>query len=259
MLKFFSFSLIVVLAVGVFAGCSGELEETYTQVTLREADFAGIKSAGYKFSFDTPAFVASKANAAIIREGNLLDFLVGEGLGNEIPVLKGKKYSVGVTKRFKPFVHYNVDFIVAGQDTTYINAPTENVLPNLVKGFDDSPYEEIPLDGLTFSTRSTKEIIDTKFKVNKALITYEEISYDGEPVMAFLLNLKNVSFIVDSPNENVAFMLKALMNENLYFKGGVNFGDRPSESTRNYRRINHIGGKITVDYVEYAGEFISTM
>ena len=143
MSKIFSFSLIVVLAVSVLAGCSGELKETYTQVTIREANFASIKSPGYKFSFDTPDFVASKDNAAIIREGNLLDFLVGDGLGSKVEGLEGKKYSVGVTKRFNPFIHYKVDFILVGQDTTFVNDLDSNVLPNLVKGFDDSPYEEL--------------------------------------------------------------------------------------------------------------------
>ncbi|MDZ7861086.1 MAG: hypothetical protein U5O15_10565 [Candidatus Krumholzibacteriota bacterium] len=259
MSKFFSFSMIIVLTVSIFAGCGGELEETYTQVSLREANFAGIKSPGYKFSFDTPHFIASKDDAALVREGNLLDFFTGDKLGSEIEALKGKNYSVGVTKRFNPVVHYKVDFIVVGQDTSFVDAPAGNPLPNIVKGFDDSPYEEITLDGLTYNTRTTKEIIDTKFKIDKAPVTYEEVSYDGEPEMAFLLNLKNVSFIVDSPNEDTAFILRALMNENHYFKGGVSFGSRPTAATRNYRRINHIGGKVTVEYIEYAGKFISTI
>ncbi len=259
MSKFFAFSLIIVFAVVVFAGCSGELEETYTQVSLNEANFSGIKSPGFKFSFDTPTFVASKANAAVVREGNLLDFFVGDGLKNALEGIEGKKFSVGVTKRFTPFIHYKVDFIVVGQDTIYIETPDGNPLPNLVKGFDESPYEDVDTDELSYSTASTKGIIDTKFKVDKAPITYEEVNYDGEPVMAFLLNFKNVSFIVDSPNDDVVFMLEALMNENLYFNGGVSFGDRPSKASRNYRRTNQVGGKLTVEYVEYAGKFISTL
>lgn len=251
--------IIASFMLGVFAGCGGELEETYMEVSLREANFDQIASPGYKFSFDTPDFVAANGSVSIVREENLLEFFTGYGIENLLEGVEGSNYSVGVIKRFSPSVHYLVKYIAMGNDTTFVDPPMENPLPNIVKGFDDSPYEEIDLDELNYSTRTTSDIIDLQFKLPKAAVTYEEIEYGGEPEMSYMLNLPNVRFIVDSPSDDAVLFLKALMNEEHYFNGGVRFGDRPTNATRNYRRANKIAGKVTVEYINYADKFISTI
>jgi hypothetical protein len=259
MSRLVSLFIIAVVVLGVFAGCGGELEETYMDVSLREANFGQIASPGYKFSFGNTEFVAANGAVSVMREENLLEFFTGYGIENLMEGIKGRNYSVGVTKRFSPYVHYLVDFIVVGQDTTFVDPPMGDPLPNIVKGFDDTPYEEIDLEDLNYSTRTTSDIIDLQFKVPEARVTYEETTYDGDPEMAYILRLPNVGFIVDSPSEDAVLILQALMNEGYYFNGGVRFGDRPSNSTRNYRRANEIAGKVTVEYINYGDKVISTI
>lgn len=259
MSKLISSLIVAVFLVGIFAGCGGELEETYMQVSLREANFASIKSPGFKFSFETPKFIVANGDLSLVREGNLIEFFTGYNIQGITEGLNGRRFSVGVTKKFTPMVHYLIDFIAVGQDTTYVDPPASEALPNIVKGFDDSPYEEIDLSEINYSTRTTADIVDLQFKVNGATVSYEEISYDGEAEMAYMLNLPNVRFIVDSPNEDAVTFLKALMNEHYYFDGGVKFGSRPSNATRNYRRANKIAGKVAVEYINYCGTTISTL
>lgn len=245
------------LVLSMISGCGGELEETYTRASIREANFEGIPSPGFKFSFDSPDIVSSKGDLAIAREDNLLEFFTGQGLADKFEKMQGGKYVVGVTKKFNPMVHYQVDFITRGTDTLFVEPAGTGVLPKVTKeGYDKSVFEEVDLGALNYSTRTTSEIIDTKFKIPQAEITYEEVRYDGEPEMAYLINLENVSFIVNDPGEHAKLMLNSFINEGFYFKGGVGFGSRPSTSTRNYRRANDIGGKVTLYYVEFGGKTI---
>jgi len=256
MMKVLYSLLAAFLVAGMISGCGGELEETYTRATIREANFESIPSPGFKFSFESPEMVVAEDDIAIAREDNLLELFTGRKLAEEVKGLSGN-YVVGVTKKFNPMVHYQVDFIAQGQDTTFLEPAGTGVLPKVTKeGFDKSMFEDVNLDELNYSTRTTSEIIDTKFKIPQCTVTYEEVRYDGEPEMAYLLNLKNVSFIVDNPGDHTEMMLKAFMNEDFYFKGGVQFGSRPSTSTRNYRRANDIGGKVTIHYVEFGGKTI---
>ncbi|MBD3178180.1 MAG: hypothetical protein GF417_00520 [Candidatus Latescibacteria bacterium] len=256
MMKVLCSLLAAFLIAGMISGCGGELEETYTRASLREANFEGIPSPGFKFSFESPEMIVAENDLAIAREDNLLEFFTGRGLAEEVKGLTGN-YIVGATKKFNPMVHYQVDFIVQGQDTMFLEPAGTGILPKVTKeGFDKSVFEDITLEGLNYSTRTTSEIIDTKFKVPQATISYEEVRYDGEPEMAYLLNLENVSFIIEEPGDHAELMLKAYINEGFYFKGGVEFGSRPSASTRNYRRANDIGGKVTLHYVEFGGKTI---
>ena len=246
--------LAAFLVAGMIAGCGGELEETYTRATIREANFEGIPSPGFKFSFESPEIVVAEDDIAIAREGNLLEFFTGRELSKEVKDLSGN-YIIGVTKKFNPMVHYQVDWILQGQDTTKIEPAGTGILPKVTKeGFDKSIFEDIDLSELNYSTRSTSNIIETKFKVPQATVTYEETRYEGEPEMTYMLNLENVSFIIDNPGDHAELVLNALINEGFYFKGGVEFGSRPSASTRNYRRANDIAGKVTLHYVEFGGK-----
>ncbi|MFO7914338.1 MAG: hypothetical protein R6U43_01440 [Candidatus Krumholzibacteriales bacterium] len=248
--------LAVFLVAGLISGCGGELEETYTRSTIREANFEGIPSPGFKFSFESPEIVVAEDDIAIAREDNLLEFFTGRGLSEKVKGLGGN-YIIGVTKKFNPMVHYQVDWILQGQDTTFVEPSGTGILPKVTKeGFDKSVFEDIALSGLDYSTRTTSEIIETKFKIPQATVTYEETRYDGEPEMTYLLNLENVSFIVENLGDHAELLLKALINEGFYFKGGVEFGSRPSTSTRNYRRANDIAGKVTLHYVEFGGKTI---
>lgn len=250
--------LIVAVLSGLLAGCGGKVEETYILTTIREATRGDLLSPGFKYSFDTPNFVAAYKDMALVREGNLIEFFSGQGIESKLEGIQGRKFVVGARKLFSPRIHFTVDFITAGGDTVDVGEPYGVAFPALLKSTDEENFKDVDLDALEPSTLKLKPIYNTKFKVKKAKIGYEEIDYMGDTIMAFTLNLKNVRFIIDDPSDQMALILKALMNENLYFDGAVTFGDRPATSSRSYRMRTKIGGKVKVDFIRYGGHVALT-
>ena len=256
MSKLISAVLVTVLLAGLTAGCGGKLEETYQMVTLREADYAQIASPGYKFSFDTPEFIAANGDLALVREGNLIEFFTGTDIENKLNQVAGRKFVAGTRKLYSPIVHYTVDFFVAGGDTIEVGEPYAVSFPPLIKGFDEGEFEEIDISSLSPQTSKLKDIFNTKFKVEKAVISYEEVAWSGDPEMTYVLNYPNIRFFFEEVTPEVELVLKALMAENFYFDGGVSYGDRPATSTRNYRTSSKIAGPVDLEYIRYAGNVV---
>jgi len=254
MSKLISAVLATVLLAGLTAGCGGKLEETYQMVTLREADHAQIASPGYKFSFDTPVFIAANGDLALVREGNLIEFFTGTDIENKLNQVEGRKFVVGTRKRYSPIVHYTVDFfVVAGGDTIEVGEPYAVSFPPLIKGFDAGEFEDIDISSLSPQTSKLKDVFNTRFKVEKAVVTYEEVAWSGDPEMAYVLNYPNIRFFLEEVTPEMELVLKAFMAENLYFDGGVSYGDRPATSTRNYRTSSKIAGPVELKFIRYAG------
>jgi hypothetical protein len=253
MSKLISTILATVLVAGLVAGCGGTLEETYQMVTVREAGHAQISSPGFKFGFDSPNFIAAQGDMALVREGNLIEFFTGMDIENKLKQVEGRKFTVGARKMFSPITHFTVDFFVAGGDTIEVGEPYSVSFPPMIKGFDEGEFEEIEIGSLSPQTSKLKDIFNTKFKVEGAVLTYEEVAWSGEPMMAWVINFPNIRFFVEEVSPEMELVLKAFMAENLYFDGGVEYGDRPATSTRNYRTRSKIAGPVTLEFIRYAG------
>ncbi|HER43918.1 MAG TPA: hypothetical protein ENO08_05615 [Candidatus Eisenbacteria bacterium] len=253
MSKVISTVLAAVLAAGLIAGCGGKLNETYQMVTIREAGHSQIASPGFKFGFDTPDFIAANGDLALVREGNIIEFFTGIDIENKIKQVEGKKFIVGARKIYSPITHFTVDFFVVGGDTIEVGEPYAVTFPPMIKGFDEGEYEEVDISALSPETNSLKDIFNTKFKVEKAVLTYEEVNWGGTPEMAYVLNYPNIRFFIEEVSPELELVLKAFMAEDLYFDGGVSYGDRPATSTRNYRVSTKIAGPVKLEYIRYAG------
>jgi len=256
MSKLISTVLATVLVAGLLAGCGGKLDETYQMVTIREAGHAHISSPGFKFSFDTPDFIVAHGDIALVREGNLIEFFTGMDLENKLKQVEGRKFVVGSRKIFSPLPHFTIDFFVVGADTIEVGEPYGVSFPPMIKGYDEGEYEDIDISTLSPQTNKLKDIFNTRFKVDKAVITYEEVKWAGEPEMAYVLNYPNIRFFIEEVTPELELILKACMSENYYFDGGVAYGDRPASSTRNYRVSSKIAGPVELKYVRYAGNVI---
>jgi len=256
MSKLISTVLATVLVAGLLASCGGKLDESYQMVTIREAGHANITSVGFKFGFDTPDFIAANGDVALVREGNLIEFFTGMDLENKLMQVEGKKFVVGSRKIFSPMTHFTVDFFVVGGDTIEVGEPYGVSFPPMIKGFDEGEFEDIDISTLSPQTSKLKDIFNTKFKANNAVLTYEEVKWSGDPQMAYVLNFPNVRFFIEEVSPELELIFKALMAENLYFEGGVSYGDRPATSTRNYRTSSKIAGPVDLKYVHYAGSVV---
>jgi hypothetical protein len=256
MSKLISTVLATVLLAGLLAGCGGKVEESYQMVSIREAGHANVISPGFKFGFDTPDFIAANGDVALVREGNIIEFFTGMDLENKLMQVEGKKFVVGARKIFSPVTHFTVDFFVAGGDTIEVGEPYGVSFPPMIKGFDEGEFEDIEIGSLSPQTAKLKDIFNTKFKAAEAVVTYEEVKWGSDPQMAYVINYPNVRFFFEEVSPEMELILKALMAENLYFDGGVAYGDRPASSTRNYRTSSKIAGPVDLEYVRYAGSVI---
>jgi hypothetical protein len=251
MSRFFKSLLVLAILSAFVAGCGGGVDETYVMVSLRDATRGDILSPGFKYSFDTPDFVAVHKNVGLVREGNLVEVFVGDDLENEITNVSGGRFTVGARKIFEPFIHFNIDFLVVGSDTVRVGEPYEAAVPNLLtmREYNTDEFVDVELDKLTSNRLELKDIQDTKFKVENAKIMYEMIGEENY----YTLHLKNVRFIVEEPTDDVIIILKALIGEQLLFNGGVGYGSIPSQSTR---RSTDSGGYVKIDYIVYGNRYV---
>jgi hypothetical protein len=251
MSRFMKSLLIVAVLTGFIAGCGGGVDETYVMVSLREATRGDVLSPGFKYSFDKPNFVAAHKNVGLVREGNLIEVFVGDALEETLGKVAGGRYTVLARKFFEPVIHFNVDYLVMGADSMVVGTPYEAAIPNMLKtrDYNTDDFIEMDLDKLTSNRLTLKEIQDTRFKVSNAKVMYEMI---GEE-MHYKLHLSKVRFIIEEPGDDIVLILKALINENLYFTGGVTYGSIPSQSVRN---STDSGGYVKVDYIAYGNRYI---
>ncbi len=251
MSRFFKSFLLVAILAGFVAGCGGGVDETYVAVSLRDATRTDVLSPGFKFGFDSPEFVAVHKNVGLVREGNLIEIFVGDGLEDEISKISGGRFTVGARKFFDPVIHFNVDFLVVGSDTVVVGEPYEVAIPSLLKmrDFSTDDFDEIELDKITSNRLTLRDLPETRFKVTDAKIMYEMI---GEEEM-YTIHLPNTRLVVKEPGDDIIIILKALMNEQLYFTGGVSYGEIPSQS---FRRNYDSAGEVTIDYIAYGNRYV---
>ncbi len=251
MSRSFKSFMIVALLAGFVAGCGGSVDETYVAISLRDATRTNVLSPGFKFGFESPNFVAVHKNVSLVREGNLIEIFVGDGLEGEISKLSGGRFTVCARKFFDPVIHFNVDYLVAGSDTVMVGEPYEVAIPSLLKmrDFSTDDFDEVELDKITSNRLSLKDLPETRFKVQDAKVMYEMI---GEEEM-YTIHLPKTRLIVKDPGDDIILIFKALINEQLYFTGGVSYGEIPSQS---FRRNYDSAGEVTVDYIAYANRYV---
>lgn len=251
MSRFMKSFLIVAILSGFIAGCGGGVDETYVMVSLRDATRGEVLSPGFKYSFNKPNFVAVHGNVGLVREGNLIEVFVGDGLEEAYGRVAGGSFTTLARKFFEPVIHFNVDYLVMGADSMIVGVPYEAAIPNMLRtrDYNTDDFMDVDLDKLTSNRLTLKEIQDTKFKISNGKIMYEAI---GEE-MFYTLHLPNVRFIVEEPGDDIVLILKALINENLYFTGGVSYGSIPSQTTR---RSTDAGGYVKIDYIAYGNRYI---
>jgi len=256
MLKLYKSLVVAILLTGVIASCGGKMEETYVLTSLKNAASGGVVSVGFKYSFDSPNVIGIANNVALVREGNEIEFFVGDGLEGKLKGLEGKKVTMATRKYFTPYIHFVVDYLMADSDTVMVGDPSGVKLPLLRPESQFTAPEEyiaVDLNKLTSSALTLKEISEKKFKVENARIAAEEMSGAG---MTLLLQLKNVRFVIDEQNDAMLAICKAIMSEGKSFNGGVSYGVVP-RSDRAMREKLNIGGDVKIGYIFYGGNAIT--
>jgi hypothetical protein len=248
--------VVAILLTGVLVGCKGSVEETYVLTSLKNAAAGDVVSIGFKYSFDSPNIIGAANNVALVREGNRIEFFIGDGLEAKLQGVEGKQFTIAARKYFNPFIHFVVDYVMAGSDTIMVGEPSGVKLPLLRPEAQFTAPEEyvvVELNKITSSALSLKEIADKKFKVENAKIVAEQVGGESKLV----LKLKNVGFTIDEQNDALLAVMKAVMKENKPFNGGVSYGSlERSGAARTMREKMNIGGDVKIGYILFGGNAI---
>ncbi len=129
--------LLGLLAVSLFGmvGCGEEeVVDPYVYDSLRRITRGDTLSTNFLFEIDAPEFDYVSGNTAIVRDGNLLEFLVGEDLENNYRNLSGTL--LGVRKSFSPQpTHLVIQRIKRNGviEADSLAAPTSYTMPTLLR------------------------------------------------------------------------------------------------------------------------------
>jgi len=260
MSKLYKSLVVAVLLTGILAGCRGKLEETYVLTSLKNAARGDVVSIGFKYSFDSPNVIGVANNVALVREGNEIEFFVGDGLEAKMQGVEGKKFTMATRKYFSPYIHFVVDYVVAGSDTIQVGEPSGVKLPLLrpmAQFTAPDDYESIDINKITPALPTLNDIKDKKFKVDTAKITHDQIAEGGTPTWYYSINLKNVRFFVEETNDAMLAVMSAMVKEGKPFQGGMEYTSTPTSLSRDFRERLKAGGKVRIGYIMYGGNAIT--
>lgn len=192
--------LLGLLAVTLFGmiGCGEkEVADPYVYDSLRRVTRGDTLSAGFLFEIDAPEFEYVRGNTGIIRDGNLLEFLVAEDLENNYRDLSGAL--LGVKKTFTPQpTHLVLQRIKRNGvvEADSLPRPADYTLPVLMRaGAVDLDTPGAPLPDLGWKAKDIKEASSTYLP--------EEDGGDLKPVQSGIENF------VYAPRHDLADSVKA--------------------------------------------------
>jgi len=243
------FSLLVIF------GCGEETKvDPYAEVTLEQATRGpAVISKGFKYKLRNPEIVESYGHLALVREGNIMEFVVGRSIADKLASIDLKNYELNVVKMYQPFVHFKVEQVVSGTDTVFISGAGAIDYPKLfpAEGFKFAEHEEYDLDRLRYNRSADLEKArDKQFRVTGTVSVVEE---DGEEV--YMLSGKSSTCRIIDPDHGVSLVLKLLVANNLGFDGGITFIEVEPWAER---RNNQISGDVMIDYVKYMDKYIGS-
>ena len=275
--------LMVVLAVTLFglAGCSKkEVADPYVYDSLRAVTRGDTLSVNFRFEIDAPTFEYVRGNTGIIRDGNILEFFVAEGLEGNYQRLAGTL--LGVRKTFSPQpTHLVLERIkrngVVEADTTTLRRPAHYTLPRLVRaGAIDQNVPGAPLPEIGFKVgeideaRSTflpEKEGDPLHTVKSAFANFayrprHDLAAGATPSpedYAWYLIGDTSSLEVTQLTDGAEWMLHLLKDKDLPVIGAFTLISLEDEWTK--RRVEHPGlghvvGKVRIDWFQYANAFV---
>ncbi len=275
--------LLVVLAVTLFglAGCGKkEIADPYVYDSLRRVTRGDTLSVKFRFEIDAPAFEYVRGNTAIIRDGNLLEFLVAEDLENNYQRLAGTL--LGVRKTFTPQpTHLVLERIkrngVVEADTTTLRRPAHYTLPRLLRaGAIDQNVPGAPLPEIGFKQGEIDEARSTFLPekegdplktVKSAFANFayrprhdlpEGAAPSPEDYAWYLIGDTSALEVVEL-TEGAEWMLHLLKDKDLPVIGAFSLISLEPEWTK--RRVEHTGlghvvGKVRIDWFQYANTYV---
>ena len=246
--------LVVIVSLLVI-GCGEETKvDPYPEVTLTQAtEGPSVISKGFRYKLRNPQIVEKHGHLALIREGDIMEFVVGRSIADKLESMDLNNYELNVKKLYQPFVHFKVEQVVSGTDTVFIGQAGAIDYPKLTdaEGFVSRDHDDYSLDRLRYNRSADLEKArDKQFKVTGTVSVVEE---DGEEV--WMLNGKTTVCRIVDPDHGVSLVLKLLVANNLEFDGGITFIEVEPWAQR---QRNQICGDVMIDFVKYMDKYLGS-
>ena len=246
---------LVLAGLLVIFGCGEEKKvDPYAQVSLEQATRGPVViSKGFKYKLVNPQVVGAHGHVAFVREGNIMEVVVGRSIADKLASIDMKNFQLNVKKQYQPYVNFKVEQIVSGTDTVFITGAGAIDYPKLypAASFVSKDHEDYNLDRLKYNRSADLEKArDKQFRVTGTVSIAEE---DGEQV--YMLSKDGTTCRIVDPDDGISIVLKQLADNKLPFDGGITFTEVEPWADR---RQNQISGDVVVDFVKYMDKYVGS-
>ncbi len=273
-------ALMAITIVGL-TGCSkDEVVDPYVYDSLRRITRGDTLSVGFTFEIDAPKLEYIKGDVAIIRDGNLLEFLVGEDLEQNYPNMAGTL--LGVKKAFTPQpTHLVIERIKRGGvvEADSIPAPKGYILPKLLRaGAISQDLSGAPLPELGWKSKDYKDAVavylpenegDPLKTIKSAYLNFVHRPRVGLPD-SVAANPSEEDFtwyaIGDETSMELldltagaVFMLEMLIEKDLPLVGAftvVSMEDEYQNRKIEHEGLGHVIGEMRLEWFQYANAYV---
>lgn len=246
-------SLVVLPMVGLLSSCSETADaDPYKTASLRELTRGTVVSKQFKYKLVNPQIEVIHGNLGIVREGNILEFVVARSLEAKLEGMTDGYFELDCMKKFSPFVHFKVEQIATETDTVFPAAGQSVALPRLMteEDYGVSSFEEQDIDAIPYNnTGRLNSLKGKKLKVSGEVTIETE-----EGVEYFMLHGDGASFRIAETDDGLELMLKLCAEKGYPFNGGVVFTDVESYSSRIKTKI---AGTVDVQYFLYGSRLVT--
>ena len=275
-----------VLLVGVLAcftvagivGCGGQKEvDPYVYTSLRSVMFGDTLSHDFLFEIDAPEFEYVKGNTGIVRDGNMLWFIVGHDLENQYRTYAGSL--LGVQKFFKPQPYLMIKRVKKAGIPQPVDSVTTYVLPRLIpaSAIDlQTPGADLPglrwnrqNDFVTFVPEVEEGEEPTVVAIQSMIENFPKVPRHDLPDStkanpqpkdhAWYAVFDEATLLIDDLTPGAEWMLELLVAKDLPLVGSFTvkeFVDPFVERRKEYGDLGHVIGTMKVNWFRYANSFV---
>ncbi len=272
--------LLTITLIGL-AGCSkDEVVDPYVYDSLRRITRGDTLSVNFLFEIDAPEFEYVSGNTAIVRDGNLLEFLVAEDLENNYRNLAGTL--LGVRKSFSPSpTHYVIQRIkrdgVIQADS--LATPTSYTLPKLLRaGAVDLKTPGAALPDVGWKRKDVEEarstflpeneedplnpiqtVIEKFVHVPRHDLDEEKMLNPGPEDYAWYAVFENSAFEMVDILPGAEWMLYLLLDKDLPLIGCFSVAsieDEYSLRKVEHEGLGHVVGTFKINWFKYANTYV---
>ncbi len=275
--------LLALVATTLFGliGCGGKEEvDPYVYDSLRRVIKGDTLSVNFLFEIDAPKFEYVRGDVGMIRDGNLLEFLVAKDLEDTYPNLAGTL--LGVKKTFTPQpTHLVLKRIKRNGVIEADSLPTPQgyVLPKLLRsGQVDLETPGAPLPDLGWKTKDIKNAravylpenegddlkavqsgIENFVYVPKHDLPEDKAANPGPEDYAWYAVFPNAALEIVNLDPGADWMLHLLKDQDYPLVGSfslVSLVDEYSQRKIEHPGLGHVVGTMQINWFKFANSFI---